>query len=648
MKSIFRSLLVMSLIITGSLSAKGKDPVLMYINDQPVLKSEFEYIYNKNNSNNTLDKKSLEEYVDLFVNFKLKVEEAKSQGLDTTQSFIRELSGYRTQLTKPYMTDQKVEEAVLMEAFNRLKEDVEVSHILVRVDPNASPEDTLVAWNKINEIQKRLATEDFNQVAKEVSEDESARENSGYIGWITGFRTVYPFENAAYATPVGSMSKPIRSPFGYHIVKVQDRRESRGEILVSHIMLFTAEGDEAKNKVAAERIDSMYKALKAGADFAEMATTYSEDRGSASKAGELPWFGIGRMVQEFEKAAFALKEIGDFSEPVQSAYGWHIIKLLDRKALPGFESRKADIERQVKRDERSRMPQKAFVAQLKKEYKFKMPSKKLVEVYYNLLENHTLADSAFQAEAALLKKPMFRFAKQKLTQADFSAYLKQNAHSSKTSAKDIIDEKIDAFVEKELLAYENAQLENKYSDFRLLMQEYHDGILLFEVSNNEVWEKASRDTAGLANFFRKNKEKYSWDKPRFKGRVVQCKSEEVYEKAKLIVASQPKDSIDKHLRQLNDSVIHVKIDKGLFVQGDNKQVDFHSFKTGVQPELDKNYPYVFVSGTMLNYTPEEYSDVRGLVTADYQEYLEQKWIEDLRKKYVVKIDEKVLKTIQKN
>lgn len=648
MKSIFRSLLVMSLIITGSLSAKGKDPVLMYINDQPVLKSEFEYIYNKNNSNNTLDKKSLEEYVDLFINFKLKVEEAKAQGLDTTQSFIRELSGYRTQLTKPYMTDQKVEEAVLMEAFNRLKEDVEVSHILVRVDPNATPEDTLKAWNKIIEIQKRVATEDFNQVAKEVSEDESARENSGYIGWITGFRTVYPFENAAYATPVGTLSKPVRTPFGYHILKVQDRRESKGEILVSHIMLFTSEGEDNKNLIAAERIDSMYNALKAGADFAEMATTYSEDRGSANKAGELPWFGIGRMVQEFEKAAFALKEIGDFSAPVQSAYGWHIIKLLDRKALPGFESRKAEIERQVKRDERSRMPQQAFVEKLKKEYKFKMPGKKNVEVYYKLLENRSLADSAFQAEAAQLNKPMFRFAKVKLTQSDFSAYLKQNAHSSKVSPKDIIDEKINAYVEKELLAYENSQLEKKYSDFRLLMQEYHDGILLFEVSNNEVWEKASRDTEGLASFFARNKEKYSWDKPRFKGRVIQCKSEDIYNKAKHIVATQPKDSIDKHLRQLNDSVIHLKIDKGLFVQGDNKQVDFHSFKTGVQPEVDNNFPYVFVSGTMLNYTPEEYSDVRGLVTADYQEYLELKWIEELRKKYPVRIEEKVLKTIQKN
>lgn len=636
------------LLLSGALLAKGKDPVLMNINGKPVLKSEFEYIYNKNNSNNSLDKKSLEEYVDLFVNFKLKVEEAKSQGIDTTKSFINELKGYRDQLTKPYLTDSKAEEAVLMEAYNRLKEDIEVSHILVRVQANASPEDTLKAWDKIQSVAKRLEKEDFVTVAKETSEDQSVSDNGGYVGWITGFRTVYPFETMAFNTPVGTVSKPVRTNFGYHILKVHDRRNSPGEILVAHIMKFTQQGNDSLNAIAKTQIDSLYQLVKNGDDFGKVAAANSEDRGTAAKNGELPWFGTGRMVAEFEKAAYALKNVGDISEPVQSAYGWHIIKLLDTKPLASFESKKADIERQVKRDDRANKGQKAFVENLKKEYKLKSLKGTQADDFKKLLENKSLTDSSFVADAAKLNKPMFKYAKETLTQADFYNYLVKNSSTDKTVAADIINEKQANFIEEQLLAYENSQLENKHEDFRLLMNEYHDGILLFEVSNNEVWEKASKDTAGLAAYFKKNKEKYNWDKPHFKGRIIQCKNEKTYTAAQKIVNTQPKDSVEKYLRQLNDSVVNIKIEKGLFVQGDNKFVDQYVFKTTVEAEKDAAYPYVFVPGVLLKESPEDYTDVRGLVTADYQEYLEKVWIESLRAKYPVKINEKVLKTVQKN
>ena len=637
------------LILSASLMAKGKDPVLMHINDKPVLKSEFEYIYNKNNSNNSLDKKTLEEYVDLFINFKLKVEEARSQGLDTTKAFTTELDGYRNQLIKPYLTDSKVEEAVLIDAYNRLKEDVEVSHILVRINPEATPEDTLKAWNKINEIAARVQKEDFAVVAKETSEDQSVSENAGYIGWITGFRTVYPFEVIAYATPVGTISKPVKTSFGYHIIKVHERRFSRGEILVSHIMRFTSQDDEAANARAKVSIDSLYQAVKSGADFGELAETHSEDRGSATRKGELPWFAVGRMVQEFEQAAFALKEKGQVSEPVKSPYGWHIIKLLDQKGLPTFEEKKDEIERQVKRDERALAGQKSFVNQLKKEYKLKLQKGSYLEDFITLLEGKTLTDSTFLAEAASLKKPMLKFAKKTATQSDFYQYLiKNSATPGKTDAGEIIRSKFIEFTDQQVLDYENTQLEKKHSDFRLLMQEYHDGILLFEVSNNEVWEKASKDTTGLSAFFKKNKGKYTWDKPHYKGRIIQCKTEDILKRAQKIIATQPSDSIDKLLRQLNDSVVNIKIEKGLFVQGDNKWVDYLSFKSGDKPEADAAYPFVIVPGKMLNYTPEEYTDVRGLVTADYQEYLEKEWIATLRAKYPVKVNQKVLSTVRKN
>ena len=636
------------LAFSGSLFAQTTDPVLMTINGKPVLKSEFEYIYNKNNTNNSLDKKTLEEYVDLFINFKLKVEEAKSQGIDTTSSFITELSGYRSQLTKPYLTDTKVDEALLHEAYDRSKEDIDVSHILIRVEPNATSADTLKAWNGINAIYKRLQKEDFATVAKEVSEDQSAKENAGHIGWISAFRTVYPFETTAYNTAVGTYSKPIRTAFGYHIVKVLARRNSIGEVLVSHIMIFTSKGDDAANAKAKVSIDSIYKRVLAGDDFGTLAKNHSQDKGSSVKNGELPWFGSGRMVPEFETAAFALKNVGDVSQPIQSAYGWHIIKLIEKKGLAPYEELKSELERKVKRDERANRGQQAFVAKLKADYSYKQNAASLQE-FSKLLTGRTLNDSIFKLEAAKLSKPLFSFASKEYSQADFAKYLKKNSTSDKTIPSIIISEKLNAYTDAELLAYEDKQLEKKYDDFRFLMQEYHDGILLFEVSNKEVWDKASKDTEGLAKYFNSHKADYTWEKPHYKGRIILCKDKETFKAAKSIVQKSDNDSIDKYLRtRLNDSIQYVKIEKGLYVQGENKAVDKFAFDTKDKFVPGTDYPFVFVTGKMLKKTPEDYTDVRGLVTADYQEFLEQEWIKALRAKYPTSVDQNILKTVKKN
>jgi len=633
---------------SSSLFSQAADPVLMTINGKPVLKSEFEYIYNKNNSNNSLDKKTLDEYVDLFVNFKLKVEEAKSQGIDTTSSFINELAGYRTQLTKPYLTDQKVDDQLLLEAYDRMKEDIDVSHILIRIQPNATPADTLKAWNEINDIAKRLKKEDFAKVAKEVSQDQSAEQNAGHIGWISAFRTVYPFETMAYNTPVGSISKPIRTAFGYHILKVHARRNSLGEILVSHIMKFTSQGDSAMNKSAKISIDSIYQRIKAGDDFGTLAKSYSMDKGSAEKNGELPWFGAGRMVPEFENAAFALKNKDDISQPILSAYGWHIIKLIDRKGIETFENSKTDLERKVKRDERANRGQEAFLNKLRSDYTYKVNKANLQE-FYKLAESRKLSDSIFTIEAAKLNKLLFSFANKNFTQDEFAEYLKNNSNTEKTIPSEMIDEKFYAFVDSKLLAYEDSQLEKKYDDFRFLMQEYHDGILLFEVSNKEVWEKASKDTEGLDKYFRSHKTDYTWEKAHYKGRVIFCKDKATFKAAKSIVKKSHNDSIDKYLRtRLNDSIQYVKIEKGLFVQGENKAIDKFAFKTKDKFTPAEDYPYVFVTGKMLKKLPEDYTDVRGLVTADYQEYLEKEWIKALRAKYPVMVEQNVLKTVKTN
>lgn len=647
MKSPVIALLSFFALSVGSF-AQTLDPVLMTINKKPVLKSEFEYIYNKNNTNNSLDKKTLDEYVDLFINFKLKVEEAKAQGIDTTKSFITELSGYRSQLAKPYLTDSQVDDAMLHEAYERSKEDVDVSHILIRIPQNATPADTLKAWDEINAIWKRLQKENFAKVAKEVSQDQSAEQNGGHIGWISAFRTVYPFETTAYNTAVGTYSEPVRTAFGYHIVKVHAHRNSLGEVLVSHIMIFTSKDSEAQNKKAKATIDSLYQRVLDGDDFGALAKEYSQDKGSSIKNGELPWFGIGRMVPEFETAAFALKNKGDVSKPIQSAYGWHILKLIDKKGLGSFDEVKADLERKIKHDERGTRGQQAFLSKLRTEYDYKLNLAN-VQDFYKLATNKKLNDSFFIAEAAKLDKPLFSFAEKNYTQADFANYLKKNPGTDKTIPSEMIDEKLNAFVDAELLAYEDSQLEKKYDDFRNLMEEYHDGILLFEVSNKEVWDKASKDTEGLSKYFKEHKADYTWEKPHFKGRVILCKDKETMKAAKSIVKQLANDSIDKYLRiRLNDSIQHVKVEKGLFVPGENKVVDYLVFKTKDKYVPSIEFPYSFVSGKMLKNKPEDYTDVRGLVTADYQEFLEQEWIKALRAKYQVKVDQNVLKTVKKN
>ena len=647
MKLSFLSFIAL-MVFAGTLQAQESDPVLMTINNKPVLKSEFEYIYNKNNTNNSLDKKTLEEYVDLFVNFKLKVEEATAKGIDTTKSFVTELSGYRSQLTKPYLTDAKVDEAVLLEAYKRMKEDVDVSHVLVRIPQSATPADTLKAWSTIQSILKRVQKEDFAKVAKEVSEDPSAAENSGHLGFISAFRTVYPFETVAYNTPIGTISKIVRSAFGYHIIKVHGRRGSQGEVTVAHIMKFTAKGDDKLNKAAKFSIDSIYQCVKAGEDFGVLATKYSQDKGSSVHNGELPAFGTGRMVPEFETAAFALKNINDVSAPIESQYGWHIIKLINKKGIEAFETIKEDLERKVKRDERANFGQQAFVAKLRAEYNFKAIDTNVAE-FAKILTKGSLNDSIFKLEAAKLSKPLFSFGGKSYSQADFAKYLNANNTTQKSIGSDIIDEKFNAYVEAEILAFEDLQLEKKYPEFRFLMNEYHDGILLFEVSNNEVWEKASKDTEGLKKYFSQHKSDYNWKEPHYKGSIYSCKDKATFKIAKSIVAKSNKDSVDKYLRtRLNDSIQYVKIDKGLYVKGENKIIDSKIFKSKEVVSPSADYPFVFVNGKLLKNTPEDYSDVRGLVTADYQEFLEKEWIKALRAKYKVIVDQNILKSVKKN
>lgn len=631
------SLLAISLSATFAM-AQGEQ-TLMTVNGKAVTKSFFEYINGKNNSTAFSEKKTTEEYLELFKIFRLKVAEAEAQGLDTVSSFVDELRGYRNQLAAPYLTDAATKDALIKQEYERMKEDVDVSHILIKIEGKKTPADTLAAYKKALDIISRLKKEPFEKLAKEFSIDPSVKQNGGHLGFLSALWTVYPFEDAAYSLAVGQVSKPVQTSFGYHILKINARRAAQGKIQVAHIMRFTNDTIPGKNEKAEKEIQAIYARVKAGEDFGTLAKQNSEDSYSAQNNGELPWFDSGKMVKEFEETAYALKAKGDISAPIKTQFGWHIIKLLDRKGIDSFDQAKAEIERQISMGDRSQLVSKAFVDRLKKEYNYqdnKTTLKEMEKVSVKSLGN----DSLFYLAYTKINKPLFSFAGKNYNTWQFCSYLEKQKLPCVW-----IERSLEQYVAQEIKAYEDSQLENKYPDFRNLMQEYRDGILLFNISNKEVWEKASTDSLGLRNYFNINSANYKWAEPRFKGRVISCRDKKTADKVKLILKKEKADSIDVRLSALNkkDSVI-VKSEKNLFVKGSHAAVDFYAFKTGnFKPVND--FKVVFVDGKVLN-APESYLDVKGLITQDYQNYLEQSWIKALQAKYPIEMNSEALKTLK--
>lgn len=616
-----------------------QEQTLMTIDGKPVSKSFFEFLYNKNNNTASAEKKTFDEYVDLFKVFRLKVAEAEAQQLDTAKSFISELNGYRQQLATPYLTNKAMKEQLMKQEYERMKEDIDVSHILIKIEGSKTPADTLAAYKKALEVRNRLQKENFDKVAKEVSIDPSVKNNGGHLGFLSVFWTVYPFEDAAYTTPIGQFSMPIQSQFGYHILKVNGRRPARGKVLVAHIMRFTNDTIPGKNEQAEKDIKAIYAKIKAGEDFGKLAKENSEDAYSAENNGELPWFGPGNMVKEFEDVAFGLKEKGEFSEPFRSQFGWHIVKLLDKKGIDTYDHVKSEVERQVTLGDRSVLVKNAFISSLKKEYAYNTDPKSLKKLD-KLAKKLEYKDSIFYLEAQKINKPLCSFADKKFQTTDLISYMKAKKLSSAWISKSL-----ESFVSEQLLDYENNHLEQKYSDFKNLMQEYRDGILLFNISNAQVWEKASKDSVGLAKYFEDHKADYKWTDPRFRGRVISCRDKKTMSKIDKILKTQPEDSIDTRLAALNpkDSII-VKSEANLFAKGANAAVDYYIFKTGTFTPPAK-FSFVKVNGKLLN-APETYFDVKGLVTQDYQTYLEKEWIASLQKKHQILVNEDVLKTIK--
>ena len=648
MKSLITSL---TLIAISSGFAQDKNAVLMTIGNSKITVEEFSNVYHKNNTVATnKDNKSINEYVDLFVNYKLKVKEAEELGYDTLASFKKELAGYRKQLAQPYLTDKDVNDKLLKETYNRLKTDVNASHILVKCTPNDFPKDTLIAYKKALAIRDRIIKgEKFNKVASEkgVSDDPSAVDNAGELGYFTALQMVYPFETTAYTTKVNEVSMPVRTRFGYHIVKVNGTRPARGEVLVAHIMVKTTAPMSAEDSLAnINKINEIYAKLKTGEKFDEMAKQYSDDKASGKKGGELPWFGTSTMPVEFEDASFALKNKGDYSKPIKTQYGWHIIKLLDSKSLGTFDEMKNELKIKVSKDSRSQVGRTSLVAKLKKEYGF-VEVKKIRDDFYKVVDS-TLFEGLWNNEKAEgLTKNMFNLQDKNYTQKDFTNYIfNHQSKRVKTDVKMVVDQLFEQFVSESVINYEDERLDKKYAEFKALMQEYRDGILLFELTDKKVWSKAIQDTTGAKEYYEKNKKNYMWGE-RAEAAIYNCVDEKTANTVQQLL-KQNKTSKEILSEVNKESQLNLNVEERLFAKGENEDVD-NNWNPAISPNITSatstKVTIVAVS-KLLAPTPKSFVDSKGMVISDYQNYLEKQWIEALKGKYSISIDEKTLATIK--
>ncbi len=635
--------------VAAATPVQNKSPWVFTYGADSVYKAEFERLLSKNKKDKERPTEAeVIEYLELYENFKMKVKEAELMKLDTNQSFKTELAGYRKQLANPYLTDKKVTEGLITEAYERMKQEVNASHVLINCAENASPKDTLVAYNKILALRNRIIKgESFDSVAAKSSEDPSAVKNHGNLGWFTVFQMIYPFETQAYTTPKGQVSMPFRTRFGYHIVKVVDKRAARGEVKVQHIMLQT--GPSATPEVveeARQKADSAYQRIVAGEAFEKMVELYSQDQGSKANEGMMNYFtSYSNYPETFKNIAFSMEK-NEVSKPFKTDYGYHIIKIVDKKPVPEMKEVEETIKNKVSRDSRSESSKLVVAQRIKKQNNY-------VEYAANLKEFTASVDSTFlqaiwlPGEKDLANnKPVMSLNNQKYTVAQFAAYAKGNQEARPgESVQMILNGLFKKYSDEEALKYEEGQLESKYPDFKNLMQEYHDGILLFDLTDKKVWAKAVNDTTGLEQYMKANQSKYMW-KDRVKVYTYSCLDAKVKKEAlKMAAAGKTGDEIKAKVnKKMTGSLV---ITENKYEQTDAQGEKFWDKKGAVDAPVENNEFKFYVVEGIVPPEPKAVKDARGIVTSDYQSYLEKEWIKELRAKYPVTVNQPVVNSLFK-
>lgn len=612
-----------------------------------VYKPEFLRQLNKNRKETALPSETeLNEYLNLYINFKLKVKEAVSMRLDTNPSFKSELTGYRRQLAVPYMSDKKVTEALMAEAYERMKTEVNASHILINVGQNASASDTLAAWNKINDLRRRiLKGESFDSIAFNYSEDPSAKRNTGLLGWFTVFQMVYPFENVAYQLNVGDISQPFRTQFGYHLMKLNNKRANRGEVKVQHIMIRTGIGSTPEQIADAKiLIDSVYQKIQQGATVEQMVEQYSQDEGSKANKGNMNWMAsLSGFPDVFKDIAFSL-QTGELSKPFATDFGWHLIKLLEKRPLGTFKEVQDIVKSKVSRDTRSESSKAAVIARVKKEGNFSVNETNL-KYLMSKLDTGFMKGVWEYDSAKVLNKTLFTIGNKTHSTREFGSYLQLNQKPlDKGNIQMVARNMFNEWASEKCLAYEESMLEVKYEDFRNIMQEYHDGILLFDLTDKKVWGKAMLDTLGLEQFYNANKSKYMW-KERLEYSIYTCLDAKAKQAAiKMLKAGKSEMDMLLKLNKKVAGTVSSKSMKGEQAEPTAAKLWEQTGVVDIQSEDGANKFYYIIGKVAAE--PKELKEAKGLVTSDYQDLLMNEWIKELRAKYAVQINQSAVKTLQ--
>ncbi|WP_159023016.1 peptidylprolyl isomerase [Formosa sp. L2A11] len=638
-------LLLLLIVSTVSIAQIASEDILFNVDQTPVYASEFVRVYNKN-----LDlvkdesQKDVDAYLQLFINYKLKLAEAKSLKLDEKGSYKRELKSYRNQLAQNYLTDNTVTDELVQEAYNRTKTDVKARHILVRIDETASPQDTLAAYMEIVKLRNRLINEGFDKVKKDVHDGKTVFAED--LGYFSAFKMVYSFENVAYNTKVGDVSQPFRTRFGYHVVQVLDKRPDRGTVQVAHIMVAkNKKGDTISNPEA--RINDIYKKLNQGESFESLAKQFSDDSSSADKGGELAPFSLGQLSSsEFEEQAFNLILVGQISKPFKTDFGWHIIKLLDKKPVPAFADIKSELEEKVKLDSRSKRIKETHIQDLKERYNVSDNQPALayfVKILNKKYYEHTWElPSRFKADKTLLTIGSKTF-----TYKDFGDYLvkRQALFSDKVTFDKIVDINYESFLDIELNAYQDAHLEEENPEFAEIVGEYRDGLLLFDLMENEIWNAGQKDTVAVEAYYEAHKDNYFWNKriDAIVGASVTRK--DIKKVSKLLKKNVPLEDIKTKLNVKGE--IHVMFTTGILEENNQSLPADFECKTGLSNIYEFNDGYIVAKvNQVLPKTLKSFEEAKGNVISDFQNNKEEIWLQDLHAKYTVSINESVLTKVR--
>ena len=606
---------------------------LFSVGDKDVSTDEFLYVYGKNKDiGNQIDPKTAEEYLDLYVRFKRKVLQSESEGRDTLNSFKMEFNNYYRQLLKPYLTDKEIDKKIIAEAHERLKSDVRVSHLMLDLPKDPSPSDTLKIFNKITDLKNRIIQgENFEELARSISSDTYSARNGGDLGYFTAFNMVYPFENAAYNAQLGELVGPVRTNYGYHILKVTDKRKSRYKMSAAHILILDSE--EIPKEDAQIRINEIYDRLVSGESFKMLARKYSEDKSSISRGGEFPAFGLNQMLPEFEDAVYGLSKDGDFSKPFKSELGWHIVKRIKKYEVPELEKMEAEITGKIRRDERSSISRKSFILRLRERYQLEIFNASFEAIIKGLKKGKKLSR---------YKKPVFSYQglsdKKYVTQQDFAkAFQNQATRSPEISEYSVLE----SIIENTLMKEAELRLPNENKEFKYLAQEYREGILVFDLTREKVWDAASKDSTKIKDFFQKNLSNYQW-KERRTGAVYNTSSSRVFKRAEgLLKKGVPAEKVLRLLNTKDPLALSINEFSDLEIGNKPSSLNEERFLSIVDSELKSGlatiseeigYSIIQVSEVKPP-GPKNLSDCRGQVIADLQDSLEADWDDDLMREY---------------